>query len=565
MTYFKTRLQEYLDQYPQFLDKSPDSNFTRQTMVYNKQRKELLQQCNNLRLSQDLNRPLQIQKIQNQSGLAVFNFYVYIENIKEVKIEQYNKENTMTVLVDETFTKENVNNYSYSTTLTSTSKIIPYSNFKLIVDTYDEYHYEKGYPENNIIQGNEYDHDTALDKLGKLLGVERYKHIEVGESDLYKTLPSYFDGATEDDYYYQERIKEYVSRFGVTSLPQLDFWKRFGYDVEMYNRKRLLVNQGGVEDLKDCWVYDKNSDLYCCFIDCDNIDSIVDTSRSIISSSVRLELENIINYNGKPKKTITVLKEELQSVLDNWSNPPQAPYSELTRVMGNTYSGICGFKKDIQLILDRYMYLQYSLTSINEIGKDTYYFDTEKQLLYVKDNPYRHSFRVYKGTGSYMVNDNTSDAQLDKYMCTKNDYNSDVYDVNLDYNKFHSNLLKPSNNDVQLIFNRNMPLTKKVVIDVSLNYASRNIGAFGDNVRYKVGNTIIGSNMAFSEYCILCESIEITDTGDLNQINSDNDRYWYVLLDSKGDLYILEDTNVNRIEAELKLDIDGNLIMEAIT
>ncbi len=563
MTYFKTRLQEYLDQYPQFLDKSPDSNFTRQTMVYNKQRKELLQQCNNLRLSQDLNRPLQIQKIQNQSGLAVFNFYVYIENIKEVKIEQYNKENTMTVLVDETFTKENVNNYSYSTTLTSTSEIIPYSNFKLIVDTYDEYHYEKGYPENNIIQGNEYDHDTALDKLGKLLGVERYKHIEVGESDLYKTLPSYFDGATEDDYYYQERIKEYVSRFGVTSLPQLDFWKRFGYDVEMYNRKRLLVNQGGVEDLKDCWVYDKNSDLYCCFIDCDNIDSIVDTSRSIISSSVRLELENIINYNGKPKKTITVLKEELQSVLDNWSNPPQAPYSELTRVIGNTYSGICGFKKDIQLILDRYMYLQYSLTSIKDLSKDTYYFDTEKQLLYVKDNPYRHSFRVYKGTGSYMVNDNTSDAQLDKYMCTKNDYNSDVYDVNLDYNKFHSNLLKPSNNDVQLIFNRNMPLTKKVVIDVSLNYASRNIGAFGDNVKYKVGNTIIGSNMAFSEYCILCESIEITDTGDLNQINSDNDRYWYVLLDSKGDLYILEDTNVNRIEAELKLDMDGNLIMEA--
>lgn len=565
MTYFKTRLQEYLDQYPQFLDKSPDSNFTRQTMVYNKQRKELLQQCNNLRLSQDLNRPLQIQKIQNQSGLAVFNFYVYIENIKEVKIEQYNKENTMTVLVDETFTKENVNNYSYSTTLTSTSEIIPYSNFKLIVDTYDEYHYEKGYPENNIIQGNEYDHDTALDKLGKLLGVERYKHIEVGESDLYKTLPSYFDGATEDDYYYQERIKDYVSRFGVTSLPQLDFWKRFGYDVEMYNRKRLLVSQGGVEDLKDCWVYDKNSDLYCCFIDCDNIDSIVDTSRSLISSSARLELENIISYNGRPKKTITVLKEELQSVLDNWSNPPQAPYLELSKVIGNTYSGICGFKKDIQLILDRYMYLQYSLTSIKDLSKDTYYFDTEKQLLYVKDNPYRHSFRVYKGTGSYMVNDNTSDAQLDKYMCTRNDYNSDVYDVNVDYNKFHSNLLKPSDNDVQMIFARNMPLTKKVVIDVSLNYASRNIGVFGDNVKYKVGNTIIGSNMAFSEYCILCESIEITDTGDLNQINSDNDRYWYVLLDSKGDLYILEDTNVNRIEAELKLDMDGNLIMEAIT
>ena len=305
MTYFKTKLQEYLDQYPQFLDKSPDSNFTRQTMVYNKQRKELLQQCNNLRLSQDLNRPLQIQKIQNQSGLAVFNFYVYIENIKEVKIEQYNKENTMTVLVDETFTKENVNNYSYSTTLTSTSEIIPYSNFKLIVDTYDEYHYEKGYPENNIIQGNEYDHDTALDKLGKLLGVERYKHIEVGESDLYKTLPSYFDGATEDDYYYQERIKEYVSRFGVTSLPQLDFWKRFGYDTEMYNRKRLLTSQGGVEDI-DSWVYDKDTGLYYCFVDCDSIDKVVDTENSLLPDTVRYGLQGIVDCTVYPKDAIHV-------------------------------------------------------------------------------------------------------------------------------------------------------------------------------------------------------------------------------------------------------------------
>ena len=305
MTYFKTKLQEYLDQYPQFLDKSPDSNFTRQTMVYNKQRKELLQQCNNLRLSQDLNRPLQIQKIQNQPGLAVFNFYVYIENIKEVKIEQYNKENTMTVLVDETFTKENVNNYSYSTTLTSTSEIIPYSNFKLIVDTYDEYHYEKGYPENNIIQGNEYDHDTALDKLGKLLGVERYKHIEVGESDLYKTLPSYFDGATEDDYYYQERIKGYVSRFGVTSLPQLDFWKRFGYDVEMYNRKRLLTSQGGVEDI-DSWVYDKDTGLYYCFVDCDSIDKVVDTENSLLPDTVRYGLQGIVDCTVYPKDAIHV-------------------------------------------------------------------------------------------------------------------------------------------------------------------------------------------------------------------------------------------------------------------
>ena len=266
------------------------------------------------------------------------------------------------------------------------------------------------------------------------------------------------------------------------------------------------------------------------------------------------------------KQKIEYLKKTLKNILDNWNNPPEKPYQELTQILNTEYNTICELKNNIQKTIDKYRHQEYTpTTQTTQLTTATYYFNNEKQILYISDNPSKHNIRIYKGTGSYMVNNNTPDTQLDQYMTTRKNYNSDVYDVNVNYNRFPSNLQKPSDNDVQMIFARNMPLTKKVVIDVSLNYASRNIGAFGDNVKYKVGNTIIGSNMAFSEYCILCESIEITDTGDLNQINSDNDRYWYVLLDSKGDLYILEDTNVNRIEAELKLDMDGNLIMEAIT
>lgn len=295
---FKTRLNEYLDQYPCFLDKSEDSNFTTQVKVYNKQRKELLQQCNNLRLSQNIIRPLQIQKVQTQAKSADFYFYIYITNIKSIIIEQYNPDGTSKLLVNEEFNEKGHNYYTYNT-FVEEDTIIPHPNFMMTVTTFDEYTYKKGYPENDTPSGNEYDHDKALDKLGKILGVTRYHHINVSEVDLHRTIPSYFDEVTEDDYYYMKRILRYVSEFGVTNLPILNFWRDYGVNVQMYNRKRLLTEQEGVECLNN-WIYDNNKKLWYCLIDDSGIDKLVDTSNSLINN-IKLELEGILYQTEYPK------------------------------------------------------------------------------------------------------------------------------------------------------------------------------------------------------------------------------------------------------------------------
>lgn len=295
---FKTRLNEYLDQYPCFLDKSEDSNFTTQVKVYNKQRKELLQQCNNLRLSQNIIRPLQIQKVQTQAKSADFYFYIYITNIKSIIIEQYNPDGTSKLLVNEEFNEKGHNYYTYNT-FVEEDTIIPHPNFMMTVTTFDEYTYKKGYPENDTLSGNEYDHDKALDKLGKILGVTRYHHINVSEVDLHRTIPPYFDEVTEDDYYYMKRILQYVSEFGVTNLPILNFWRDYGVNVQMYNRKRLLTEQEGVECLNN-WIYDNNKKLWYCLIDDSGIDKLVDTSNSLINN-IKLELEGILYQTEYPK------------------------------------------------------------------------------------------------------------------------------------------------------------------------------------------------------------------------------------------------------------------------
>lgn len=266
------------------------------------------------------------------------------------------------------------------------------------------------------------------------------------------------------------------------------------------------------------------------------------------------------------KQKIEYLKKTLKNILDNWNNPPEKPYQELTQILNTEYNTICELKNNIQKTIDKYRHQEYTpTTQTTQLTTATYYFNNEKQILYISDNPSKHNIKIYKGTGSYMVNNNTPDTQLDQYMTTRKNYNSDVYDVNVNYNRFPSNLQKPSDNDVQMIFARNMPLTKKVIIDVSLNYSLQSKGILNEGVQYKVGNTIIGSNKIFHEYSIHCETLELTESGDLNQINGDNDEYWNILLDSKGDLYLQEDTDEDRIDATLKLDTDGNLIMEAIT
>lgn len=297
-------LKEFLKQYPSFLDKTENSNFYKHVEIYNKQRLELLQQLNNIQLSRNIERPIQIQKSQNTHNTAVYYFYIYLEDIKSVKII---REDTNEVIKEKQYNEKGHSKVFFRYQVYS-KDVIPNPRFHVIVETYNEYTYEKGYPENDILMGNIYDHDTNLDMLGKILGVSRYNHITVNESEYPYTIPPYFNKATEDDYYYQERIKTYISRFAYyydisniqyDALPLLEFWKYYGFNPLMKNRKILLSSQEGVKDINDWTSYDDGDDTFYSPVN-GTVSSVYDISVDPLSS-VRYQIQSILNMDKLEK------------------------------------------------------------------------------------------------------------------------------------------------------------------------------------------------------------------------------------------------------------------------
>lgn len=499
--FFKTKLKEYLNQYPYFLDKSEDSNFTNHIRVYNKQRKELLQQCNNLCLSKNILRPLQIQKIQTQAKIAEFYFYIYLTDIQSIKIERYYDDSTSEIIVNENFTEKGNNYYTYNT-IVHDDNVIPHPNFLVTVTTFDEYTYKKGYPENDTVQGNEYDHDTNLDVLGKILGVTRYNHISVTESEYPYTLPLYFDGVTEDDYYYMKRITRYIQGFGVTPLPILNFWRDFGVTPSMYNRKRILTSQSGVEYLTD-WVYDTDKKLWCHLIDVEDVNKLVDTNNSLISS-IKLQLESILNQTTYPKTpTINTLKCN-ETAIEKGENVTVE--GVVTDSNNDPITGVT-----VKLLIDNMIVYTstgeaYS-TVTNEKGEYTFMY------------PVLKSFTL----STVVVEDDEHLSSISQNInCTIAPFDS---------NKF---AIKMKNAD---------PTTDFYIIDNKTpNYQKDNTGALTAN---SVCGGIFKKPFTTSKYWKIIFSLTIS-TGNRGGIAFGNDKYWVGFWKDVGNLL----QNINGVETE---------------
>lgn len=116
------------------------------------------------------------------------------------------------------------------------------SRFLIEVETYDEYHLFKGWPENDTIQEDHYDHDESLDTLGAQNRIPRKQYIPIDTlGDYYTSEPPFNDRLTEDDYHYMKRIAEYNIRLHTTPAPVLEIWKMYGIDAVMLNRERYLL------------------------------------------------------------------------------------------------------------------------------------------------------------------------------------------------------------------------------------------------------------------------------------------------------------------------------------
>ena len=107
------------------------------------------------------------------------------------------------------------------------------------METYNEYTIEKGFPENDEILGDIYDHDTSLDEIGALNNIPRKTYITT--DDYAHTEPPYNNRLTEDDYHYMNRILNYNLKLHNTPLPVLEIWKLYGIFSDMVNREQYLL------------------------------------------------------------------------------------------------------------------------------------------------------------------------------------------------------------------------------------------------------------------------------------------------------------------------------------
>lgn len=315
-------LKTLLKQYPYFLDKRPESNFYKTREIWNNRLIELYNDLFQVYLDSKIRKHILIWKTQTQPYEYTINFAVSIPLLKKVtcyknNVEIYSKEYSFE---DEEYSfyytyedsTPEINNDDGSdfdpdydpynddpegiANIPETRLLIPDDKYSMRVETYHEYVLEKGFPENDIAQGDIYDHDASLDEWGALFDIPRKKYtiyndkkitVNVGEEtetetitvseeiDYSRTEPAYNNRLTEDDYHYMNRILYLAEHVNDIPLPLLELWKLFGDDIDavMTNRDDLLcrmftkskhLNSAGVYN--ESWVpeeWEHKDSMHC--------------------------------------------------------------------------------------------------------------------------------------------------------------------------------------------------------------------------------------------------------------------------------------------------------------
>lgn len=257
----KDSLKNLLSKFPYFLDKRESSNFYKSQDVTNKIFQELSQDIFNVMEGFKLNKHCLIWKEQDVPFDYIIHFVANYPHMKTVICyknddvicrEDYSYEDKVSsfiYLYDSTMENDTLisilneiegeNDEEDEVDTGEESPIIPEDKFSIYIETYDEHIIEKGFPENDTIMNNIFDHDISLDRFGSINNIPRKKYIPT--EDYPNTEPPYNNCLTEDDYHYMNRILEYNLRLHDTPLPVLEIWKLYGLEATMSNRERLLL------------------------------------------------------------------------------------------------------------------------------------------------------------------------------------------------------------------------------------------------------------------------------------------------------------------------------------
>lgn len=270
--------ESLLSKFPYFLNKNWDSNFSKSERVFNSEFKKVYNNLYDVYLAAKLKKHVLIWKEQNSGYNYDMYFAVSFPNLKSVCItEHYIGLVSQEVVLDdgsikinesmqeiskdiytETFNYDDfVNHFEYLHSNTSQT-IIPTEKYTITIETWDEYTTTKGFPENPIIVGDEYDHDYSLDAFGEYFRCPRRTYNEVKTSQYSDTIPAYDNQVTEDDYHYMQRLLYYATHLNDTPLPVLEIFKLFSItDAQLLNRSRLICRMTDTSKHLENGVYNR--------------------------------------------------------------------------------------------------------------------------------------------------------------------------------------------------------------------------------------------------------------------------------------------------------------------
>lgn len=289
-------LNNLLKMFPYFFDKSETSNFYKSQKITNNLFKKIYMDLKDTYESFHLDKRLLVWKEQTEAYNYTMRFVSTFKLLKDVKVyceddiiyeaeyslnedESYSylsKEiihnyipvevqvpiesdddeeyETITEIQHEIYPyqhsqEENITTFDYSHEASS-ENIIPSEKYSITVTTYDEYEFQKGFPENDTPKNNSYDHDISLDEIGAENNVPRRQYTTIDESEYsyeeiierYNTTdPPFNNQSTEDDYHYMKRLITYLIKYHTTSLPVLEIWKLYGVDATLTNRDKFIL------------------------------------------------------------------------------------------------------------------------------------------------------------------------------------------------------------------------------------------------------------------------------------------------------------------------------------
>ena len=290
-------------------------------------------------------------------------------------------------------------------------------------------------------------HDYSLDMIGKYWNVPRLEFRPNNYSKQYatdveyyeNTLPSFNNALTEDDYHYQERIKEYIFNYNKVHFPVLELWKNYGVWSKIESRKDIL----SVQDHSYLNHNPSNMTQYV-------VEQSSNKTNIVEGLSNQIDINNHIWYEAIICDDLYVVPKQEYHI--SYTVETDTPISDNERCSYHIYY----FDHNDNCINEEvYTPEHLESTSVNSYTVDDVFITRENAYKVDIIIEYDQQFQF----NNVSITRQTLVHKTEMYMKTKKDYHSCVYDLKVDYGKIPSNIIFGDTGELDKLLQRSLPLS----------------------------------------------------------------------------------------------------------